>query len=236
MTTIDLKCEETETRFRSRKEAGRQLAGLLSTYAHRDDVLVLAIPRGGTPVAVEVATELDVPMDVLVVQKLSVWHHAWQPPQCAGAVSSGGVRALNAGVIETLRLPSEDVEQAIASAETECSRKEHAYRCGRPFPDVRGLTVILVDDSIETGVTMRAAIEVVRRHDPARVVAAAPVGVASACEELGRLADEVVCPVQRPDFTAVHSRYAGYPEIADEELNALVETTRRRWAKRAPAQ
>src|SRR5262249_653978 len=175
--------------FHDRREAGRVLAQELGQYADRSDVLVLALPRGGVPVAFEVAQVLAAPLDVFLVRKLGLPD---QPELAMGAIASGGVVALNEDVVNVLQIPEEVIDRAIAEAREELRRRERAYRDDRPPPDVRGRIVILVDDGLATGSTMRAAVTALRRQGPARVVVAVPVGAAETCAELQSVADETV--------------------------------------------
>src|SRR5688500_11435255 len=178
------------TRFRDRKDAGRMLAKLLTKFAQRSDVLVLALPRGGVPVAFEIAQALDAPLDVFLVRKLGVPGHE---EYALGAIATGGIRVLNTSAIEALNLPAEWIEAIDAKERRELQRREREYRGDRPPPDVAGRTVVLVDDGLATGSTMLAALHAVRSDEPARVIVAAPVGDAAVCERLRGVADEVVC-------------------------------------------
>ena len=158
-------------RFRDRREAGQMLAKLLTKYANRSDVLVLALPRGGVPVGFEVAQALNAPLDVFLVRKLGVPGHE---ELAMGAIASGGVRVVNSTVVESLHLSTAVIEAAVAREQRELYRRETAYRAGRPMPQVRDRTVILVDDGIATGATMRAAIEALREMQAGRIVIATP--------------------------------------------------------------
>src|SRR5260221_5802263 len=157
--------------FRDRREAGRLLAAHLAAYAHRPDVLVLALPRGGVPVAYEVARALGVPLDVFLVRKLGVPGYE---ELAMGAVATGGVRVLNDRLVNALRIPAHVIDAVAAQEQQELRRRERLYRGGRPSPDVRGKTVILVDDGLATGATMQAAIQALRQQQPARIVVAGP--------------------------------------------------------------
>jgi predicted phosphoribosyltransferase len=170
-------------RFRNRNEAGRLLANKLTAYANRPDVLVLALPRGGVPVAYEVARALGAPLDVFVVRKLGVPGHE---ELAMGAIATGGVRVLNDQIVQRLRIPEYIVDAVAAREQPELRRRERLYRGGRPPPQVRGRTVILVDDGLATGATMRAAIMALRQLQPARIVVAIPTGSPETCEELKR--------------------------------------------------
>jgi predicted phosphoribosyltransferase len=206
--------------FADRREAGRFLAGKLTGYADRPDVLVLALPRGGVPVAFEVASALHAPLDVFLVRKLGVPGHE---ELAMGAIASGGVRVLNEDVVRALRIPG-DVLEAVAEAEqAELERRERIYRGDRPPPDVRGRTVILVDDGLATGSTMRAAVAALRRQGPARIVVAVPVGAPETCAEFEREADEVVCARTPEPFYAVGLWYGDFSQTTDEEVHELLE-------------
>lgn len=211
--------------YQNRQEAGRLLARSLGEYAGRDDVLVLALSGGAVPIAVEISEALSAPLDVLVVRQIRVpWHDAWQADQAMGAVASGGIRILNSEVVNALHLPVREIEQAVAFAYGELIDKERSCRGGRPFPDVPGRTVILVDDGIETVVTMQAAIEAMRACGSKRVIVATPVGCASGCQQLARQADEVICLRQlNGTGTSVPLFYRDFPLVTDEEVRALLD-------------
>jgi putative phosphoribosyl transferase len=206
-------------RFRDRTDAGRRLAGELTQYAGRDDVIVLALPRGGVPVGAEVARALGAPLDVFLVRKLGVPGHE---ELAMGAIASGGVRVLNRDVLDQLRIPPQRVDAVAAQELEELARREAAYRDGRPAPDVRGKTVILVDDGLATGASMKAAVAALRGLGPARVVVAVPVGAAETCAELAPMADEVVCTATPDPFYAVGSWYADFDQTTDDEVRALL--------------
>lgn len=209
--------------YRNRQEAGQLLARSLGEYAGRDDVLTLALSCGGVPVAVEVAEVLSVPLDMLVTQQISVpWHDAWQGERPMGAVASGGVRILDGKVVDALKLPPQEVEQAAALARTELANKERACRGGHPFPAIRGCIVILVDDGIETASPMQAAVEAMRARGGMRVIVAAPVGCISACEQLAQQADEVIC-LRQVNCSTVPLFYRDCPRITNEEVHALLD-------------
>ena len=206
--------------FRDRTDAGRQLAAKLAAYADRSDVLVLALPRGGVPVAFEVARELHAPLDVFLVRKLGVPGHE---ELAMGAIASGGVRVLNEDVVRMLRI-SDDVIDAVGAEERqELERRERTYRGNRPAPDVRGRTVILVDDGLATGSTMRAAIAALRQQRPARIVVAVPVGAPETCAEFQGEADEAVCARTPEPFYAVGLWYGDFSQTTDEEVHDLLE-------------
>src|SRR3954468_11515360 len=191
-------------RFRDRSDAGRQLAAKLTKYAHRPDMLILALPRGGVPVAFEIAQALDAPLDVFLVRKLGVPGHE---EYALGAIATGGVRVLDRRLVESIGLPAEWLEAIDAKERRELDRRERAYRGDRPPPDLAGRTVILVDDGLATGSTMLAAVHAVRADDPARVVVAVPVGDPDVCEGLRSVADEVVCLLTPQPLEAVGKWY-----------------------------
>jgi len=176
--------------FQDRIDAGQHLAGKLKRYAGRDDVLVLALPRGGVPVAYEVARELGVPLDVFLVRKLGV---PGQEELAMGAIASGGVRVLNEEVVRGLGISHEVIDAVTEKEKRELQRRERAYRADRPMPDVTDRIVILIDDGLATGSTMRAAVAALRNRRPGRIVVAVPVGAADTCADLREEADEVVC-------------------------------------------
>src|SRR5258707_1235454 len=206
--------------FGDRRDAGRLLADKLATYANRPDVLVLALPRGGVPVASEVARALGAPMDVFVVRKLGVPGYE---ELAMGAVATGGVRVLNDQLVERLGIPEQMIDAVAARERQELARRERLYRGDRPPPDVRGRTVILVDDGLATGSTMRAAVAALRRQGAARIVVAVPVGAPETCAEFEREADDVICAVTPEPFYAVGLWYGDFSQTTDEEVRDLLE-------------
>ncbi len=209
--------------FNDRRDAGRKLAGRLGAFANRRDVLVLALPRGGVPVGFEVARALDAPLDVFVVRKLGVPGYE---ELAMGALGSGGVRVLNEETVERLGIPAHLIEQATAREQTELARREALYREGRPAPDVRGKTVILVDDGLATGSTMRAAVEALRQQKPQSIAAAVPVAPAETCEELRNIADEVICAFTPEMLDGVGRWYRDFSQTSDEEVRELLAAGR----------
>ena len=210
---------ERARRFQDRYEAGRLLAQELRDYAGRDDVLVVALPRGGVPVGYEVARVLRAPLDAMQVRKLGVPGHE---ELAMGAIASGGVRIVSENVVEALRIP-ERVIATVAAAETqELERRERIYREGRLFPDVRGRTVILVDDGLATGSTMRAAAAALRSLGAARLVAAVPVAPKESCDALRDMVDDVVCAKMPERFLAVGEWYEDFSQTSDEEVSELL--------------
>lgn len=208
--------------FRNRSEAGRIIAQRLKHYADRPDVLVLALPRGGVPVGYEVAKALHTPLDVFVVRKLGIPGHE---ELAMGAVATGGVRVLNDQVVRGLGIP-EHVIHAVADWELqELERRERVYRGERPAPDVRGKTVILVDDGLATGSTMLAAVQALRKLGPARIVVAVPVASPETCELLTEYVDETVWGVTPEPFYAVGLWYRDFSQTSDDEVRELLESS-----------
>jgi predicted phosphoribosyltransferase len=205
--------------FRDRSDAGRQLASKLMRYANRDDVVVLALPRGGVPVGYEVARALHAPLDVFVVRKLGVPGHE---ELAMGAIASGGVRIFNDSVLSRVAISEAEVEEVSAREEEELRRREQAYRDGRSPLDLEGRIVILVDDGLATGSTMRAAVESLRRHKPGWVVVAVPVGAPETCAEFKEVADDAVCATTPEPFYAVGLWYADFTQTSDEEVRDLL--------------
>jgi predicted phosphoribosyltransferase len=206
-------------RFRDRHEAGRLLAGKLTAYAHRPDVLVLALPRGGVPVAYEVARALDAPLDVFLVRKLGVPGYE---ELAMGAVATGGVRVLNDQVVRGLGIPDYVIDAVTAWEQEELERRERLYRGDRPRPDVRGRTVILVDDGLATGATMHAAIAALRQHQPTHIVVAVPTAARETCEALRAEVDDVICATTPEPFRAVGFWYEDFSQTTDDEVRDLL--------------
>jgi putative phosphoribosyl transferase len=215
--------------FRERSEAGQALAQELGAYAGHEDVIVLALPRGGVPVAFEVARALQAPLDVLVVRKLGVPGHE---ELAMGAIASGGVLVLEPSVIEDLAIPPDVVADVAAREEWERLRREREYRDDRPEPDVRGRTIILVDDGLATGSTMRAAVAALRKFQPARIVVAVPVAAPSACADLAPEVDEIVCTRTPETFRSVGWWYLDFSQTTDEEVRELLARAERETAHR----
>jgi predicted phosphoribosyltransferase len=207
-------------RFRDRHDAGRRLAGHLRDHANRSDVIVLALPRGGVPVGYEVATALGAPLDVFVVRKLGL---PWHDEIAMGAIASGGVRVLDRDLLRIARVSEADLRRVIAVEEKELARRERQYRGDRPFPDLRGKTVILTDDGLATGSTMRAAVEALRQEGPARIVVAVPVSSPETCDAFRGVADEVICAETPEPFRAVGAWYDDFSQTTDQEVHELLE-------------
>ena len=205
--------------FADRRDAGRRLAVLLAPYAGRPEVLVLGLPRGGVPVAAEVAAALAAPLDILLVRKLGVPGHE---ELAMGAIASGGLRVVNREVVDDLGIPPHVVAIVEARERQELERRERAYRGDRPPSHLRDRIVIVVDDGLATGSTMRAAVEAIRREAPAWLVAAAPVGAAVVRDALAAVADEVVVAATPSPFGAVGLWYAAFPPTSDDEVRALI--------------
>jgi len=210
-------------KFRDRYEAGRELGALLGAYAGRTDVLVLALPRGGVPVAFEVARALDAPLDVFLVRKLGVPGHE---ELAMGAIATGGVVVLNDEVIEDLQIPTRVIEAVAAAEEQELEQRERLYRGDRPPPDPRGRTVILVDDGLATGSTMRAAIAALRSQAPARIVVAVPLAAPQTCAAFRLEVDEIVCARTPDPFYAVGLWYEDCSPTTDQEIHELLRRSR----------
>lgn len=215
--------EVNSTRFHDRTHAGRQLATKLARYAGRDDVSVLGLPRGGVPVAFEVALVLGAPLDVFVVRKLGL---PWHEELAMGAIASGGVRLLDESLIHRAGVTEEEVQKVIAAEQLELQRRETQYRGDRPQAAVAGRTVILVDDGLATGSSMRVAISALRQEKPARIVVAVPIAPPSTCEMLRSEADEVVCALTPEPFYAVGLWYEDFGQTTDEEVHELLERAR----------
>ena len=210
--------------FRDRSEAGRVLASKLEKYANRPDVLVLGLPRGGVPVAFEVAAALNAPLDVFLVRKLGVPD---QPELAMGAIASGGASVVNHEVVRALGI-TEDELRAVASRELqELERRERAYRDDRPLPDVLGKTVILIDDGLATGSSMMAAVAALRQEHPERTVVAVPVAARATCDQLAAQVDEVVCAMTPEPFLAVGLWYEEFTQTTDDEVRDLLRRATR---------
>lgn len=212
------------TRFRDRTEAGRRLAAQLRGYAQRPEVLVLALPRGGVPVGYEIAKALNVPLDVFIVRKLGVPGYE---ELAMGAIATGGVRVLNEDVVASLRLRDEVIDMVAEAERRELERRERLYRGDRPPLNVQGRTVILVDDGIATGATIRAAVAALYQQHPARLIVAAPVAAPETCEALSAEVDELVCVMTPDPFYAISLWYEDFSPTTDEEVREWLERSAR---------
>jgi putative phosphoribosyl transferase len=217
-----------QPRFENRREGGRALGEYLRAYAGRPGVSVLALPRGGVPVGYEVARALGAPLDVFLVRKLGAPTYA---ELAMGAIADGGTRVLNPSVIARLGISSEDIERVAAQEAQELARRARQYRGERPAPDVRGRTVILVDDGLATGSTMRAAVAALRQQGPARLVVATPVAAAETCRELEAEVDEVACATTPEPFHAVGQWYRDFEQTEDAEVQQLLALAARQQAE-----
>ena len=210
-------------RFRDRFDAGRRLAQALESYRGHGDLLVLALPRGGVPIGFEVAKALGAPLDIMIVRKLGV---PGQEELALGAIASGGIRILSEDVIAALQIPGRVIATVAATEETELKRRERAYREDQPAAQVRNHTVILVDDGLATGSTIRAAAQALRQQDPARIVVAVPVSAPQTCDEYRIGVDEIVCAVTPEPLYGVGQWYDDFSQTTDEEVRDLLERAR----------
>ena len=207
-------------RFDDREDAGRKVAEALRAYVNREDVLVLGMPRGGVPVAYEVAQALHAPMDVFLCRKLGV---PMQEELAFGAIALGGVRVLDEQIVEAVGLRKHEIDEITARERKELERRERVYRAGRPPLDVAGRTVILVDDGIATGASMFASVRALRQLKPARIVVAVPVAPVSTCKRLGAEVDELVCVHRSSSFYAIGQFYLEFAQLTDEEVVKLLQ-------------
>jgi predicted phosphoribosyltransferase len=214
-------------RFRDRREAGRILAQKLSHYANRPEVIVFALPRGGVPVAYEVALALNVPLDIFIVRKLGLPGHE---ELAIGAIASGGVRVLNEDIIRMLHIPEAVIEHAAQRELQELQRREKLYRGNRPPPEVSDRIVILVDDGLATGASMRAAIAALRAGHPKRIVVAVPTGAPETCQAFEAEVDEVVCAITPEPFLGVGRWYEDFAQTTDEGVRLFLQDVERHLA------
>jgi predicted phosphoribosyltransferase len=205
--------------FRNRGEAGQVLARCLQQYKNQQDVLILGLPRGGVPVAYQVARELNAPLDVFIVRKLGVPGHE---ELGMGAIATGGVRILHEGIIRELGISRQTVDAVSESEQAELERRNRLYRGDRPAPAIKDQTVVIVDDGLATGSTMKAAIQAVRQQAPRRLIVAVPTAPADTCEQLKEFADEVVSALTPDPFFAVGGSYADFSQTTDEEVRDLI--------------
>jgi putative phosphoribosyl transferase len=206
--------------FRDRRDAGRILAQKLLAYANRPDVIVLALPRGGVPVAYEVARELNAPLDIFIVRKLGLPGHE---ELAIGAIASGGIRVLNSDIIRALNIPKEMINIVAQRELQELQRREHNYRGDRPSPEVRDRTVILIDDGLATGASMRAAVAGLRAQHPARIIVAVPTASPETCEAFEFEVDEIVCAITPEPFYGVGRWYEDFSQTTDEEVRTFLQ-------------
>jgi predicted phosphoribosyltransferase len=206
--------------FSNRTDAGKKLAERLSGYSGRKDLLVLALPRGGVPVAFEVARELGAQLDVFIVRKLGVPGHE---ELAMGAIASGGIRVLNMDVVRSLRISDDTIAAVAAAEQVELERRERLYRRGRPEPDIEGRTVILIDDGLATGATMSAAVQAVRVKKPAHLTVAVPTAAKDTCNEFEREVDEAICLATPEPFYGVGAWYTDFSQTSDREVCELLE-------------
>jgi putative phosphoribosyl transferase len=210
--------------FHDRTEAGQLLAGKLAAYANRADVIVLGLPRGGVPVAYEVARALNAPLDVFLVRKLGVPGHE---EFAMGAIATGGVRVLNDQTVRALRISDHVIEAVAAKEQQELDRRARLYRGDRPPPGLRGKTVILVDDGLATGATMLAAVKALRQQQAGRIVVAVPIAPPETCEQLRGEVDDIICAVTPEPFYAVGCWYEDFSQATDEEVRDLLARSAR---------
>lgn len=214
------------TPFIDRRDAGRKLARKLSTYAGQPNILVLALPRGGVPVAYEVALALSAPLDVFIVRKLGL---PGREELAMGAVASGGVRVLNGDIIRTLSIPDEVIHIVAKRELQELQRREKLYRKDRPSPEVSDRTILLIDDGLATGASMRAAIAGLRAQHPARIVVAIPAAAPDVCEAFRSEVDDIVCAITPEPFYGVGRWYEDFSQVTDEEVRILLEEANRQY-------
>jgi putative phosphoribosyl transferase len=196
------------------------LARRLIEYANRTDVIVLALPRGGVPIAYEVVKQLQIPLDIFLVRKLGV---PWQEELAMGAIASGGVRILNEDLFRVLQLPASVIEEVTMKERQELARRERLYRGDKPFPNLKGRAVIVIDDGIATGSSMRAAVVALRQHQPERIIVATPVGAISTCNNLGKIANEVICLLTPEPLNSIGEWYEDFEQVTDNEVRDLLE-------------
>jgi putative phosphoribosyl transferase len=214
----------TMEKYANRIAAGDVLASELKVYANRADVIILALPRGGVPVAFQIAKSLHVPLDVFIVRKLGVPGHG---ELAMGAIAMGDIRVFNEDIIAELGISKEDIEKVIAEEQQELKRRETAYRGHHTFPSLKDKTVILVDDGIATGATIRAAINALKQLKPAAIIVAVPVAGKMMCDKLQLLVDQFICPLRPMHFYAVGAWYDDFSQTEDEEVHDLLQKARK---------
>jgi putative phosphoribosyl transferase len=207
-------------RYQNRYAAGKALANLLKSYANRKDVLVLALPRGGVPVAYEIGKSLSLPLDVFIVRKLGVPGHE---ELAMGALAMGGIKVFNEEIMASLDISKEAIADVIHMEKNELQRREIAYRGDKPFPDIKNKTIILVDDGVATGASIKVAIKALRQLEPVAIVLAIPVADAGICKRLTTLVEKLVCPMQPINFYAVGQWYEDFSQTTDEEVYTLLK-------------
>lgn len=205
--------------YDDRYQAGRVLADSLKDYAKRTDVIILALPRGGVPVGYEIANKLSLPLDIFIVRKLGVPGHE---ELAMGAIASGEVTVFNDEIVNMLHIQKDAIKRIQKSEQEELSRRELLYRGQKPFPELTGKTIILVDDGIATGYTMRAAIAALKQKKPIKIIVAVPVAAQSTCDEIASLVDEIICPMRPVNFYAVGLWYNNFSQTTDEEVMELL--------------
>jgi putative phosphoribosyl transferase len=215
--------------FKDRRDAGRKLAQKLAAYAGQSNVLILALPRGGVPVAYEVALAINAPLDIFLVRKLGL---PGREELAIGAIASGGIRVLNKDIIRMLSIPEEVINFVVKRELQELQRREKLYRGDRPFPEVRDRTVVLIDDGLATGASMRAAITGLRAQGPARIVVAVPAAAPDVCHAFQSEVDEIVCAVTPEPFYGVGRWYEDFSQVTDEEVRILLEEANRQFLYR----
>lgn len=208
-------------KFFDRHEAGRVLAEQLKPYSKSSNAIVLALPRGGVPVAYEIAKALSIPLDVFIVRKLGVPGHE---ELAMGAIATGGMIVFNEEIVRDLHISKPAIDQVIQSEQQELQRRELSYRGNRPFPTLQNKTIILVDDGIATGATMRAAIKALHQQNPSKMIMAVPVAAFETCVEMEKLVDKIICPLKPHQFYAVGAWYENFPQTSDEEVFELLKT------------
>lgn len=214
------------TPFKDRRDAGKKLAQQLTTYAGWQNLLILALPRGGVPVAYEIALALNAPLDIFIVRKLGL---PGREELAIGAIATGGVRVLNRDIIRMLSVPDEVINFVAKRELQELQRREKLYRGNRPSPDVRDRTIILIDDGLATGASMRAAIAGLRAQQPARIIVAVPAAAQDVCETFRSEVDEVVCAITPEPFYGVGRWYENFSQTTDEEVRILLEEANRQF-------
>lgn len=205
--------------YANRQHAGQIMADLMSQYTKQPDTIILALPRGGVPVAYEIAKKLALPMDIFIVRKLGIPEHA---ELAMGAIASGGAIVLNEELINSLHINTATINKVLQAEEQELARREMVYRGNKPYPELTGKTVILVDDGIATGYTMRAAVASLQQKKPATIIVAVPVAARETCHGMACLVNELICPLQPANFYAVGLWYDDFSQTSDEEVIQLL--------------